>query len=81
MTSVSTAARDFRRTTAGRPCPRASSALDDDACPSIVVVDDAVEVRTLVRTRLRLSGVFDVVGEGSTGQEAVELAGASCGRR
>ena len=42
--------------------------------PTIVVVDDAVEVRTLVRTRLRLSGQFDVVGEGASGQEAVELA-------
>ena len=31
--------------------------------PTIVVVDDAVEVRTLVRTRLHLSGQLDVVGE------------------
>ena len=41
--------------------------------PTIVVVDDAVEVRTLVRTRLTLSGHFDVVGEGATGHDAIEL--------
>src|SRR5687768_13254590 len=42
--------------------------------PTIVVVDDAVEVRTLVRTRLHLSGQLDVVGEGASGRDAVELA-------
>ena len=41
--------------------------------PTIVVVDDAVEVRTLVRTRLTLSGQFEVVGEGATGHDAIEL--------
>ena len=43
--------------------------------PTVVIVDDAVEVRTLVRTRLRLSRKLTVVGEGSTGQDAIELAG------
>ena len=38
------------------------------------MVDDAPEVRALVRTRLRLSGVFDVVGEGGDGTAAVALA-------
>jgi PAS domain S-box-containing protein len=42
--------------------------------PTIVLVDDAVEVRTLVRARLRLSGVLDVVGEGSSGHDAIALA-------
>jgi PAS domain S-box-containing protein len=42
--------------------------------PTIVVVDDAAEVRTLVRSRLRVSGRLDVVGEGASGLEAVELA-------
>jgi PAS domain S-box-containing protein len=41
--------------------------------PTIVVVDDAAEVRTLVRTRLRLSGRFTIVGEGENGLEAVAL--------
>ncbi|HYO41539.1 MAG TPA: PAS domain S-box protein [Nocardioidaceae bacterium] len=41
--------------------------------PTIVVVDDAAEVRSLVRTRLRLSGRFVVVGEGENGSEAVAL--------
>ncbi len=42
---------------------------------TIVVVDDAPEVRALVKTRLRLSGSFDVVGEGGDGAAAVALAG------
>lgn len=42
--------------------------------PTIVVVDDAPDVRALVRTRLRLSGEFKVVGEGSDGAAAVALA-------
>jgi PAS domain S-box-containing protein len=43
--------------------------------PTIVVVDDAVDVRNLVKVRLRLSRRFQVVGEGSNGVQAVELAG------
>jgi PAS domain S-box-containing protein len=42
--------------------------------PTIVVVDDAVEVRTLVRTALNRSGRLEVVGEGASGHDAVELA-------
>ncbi|UMG91389.1 PAS domain S-box protein [Nocardioides sp. TF02-7] len=42
--------------------------------PTVVLVDDAVEVRTLVRARLRLAGTIDVVGEAASGQEAIELA-------
>ena len=45
-----------------------------DPIITIVLVDDAPEVRALVRTRLRLSGRFDVVGEGDTGTDAVRLA-------
>jgi len=41
---------------------------------TIVVVDDAAEVRALVRTWLRLSGRFAVVGEGGTGVDAIALA-------
>jgi PAS domain S-box-containing protein len=40
---------------------------------TVVVVDDAAEVRALTRTQLRLSGRFEVVAEGGTGIEAVEL--------
>lgn len=43
---------------------------------SIVLVDDAPDVRTLVRTRLRLSKLFDVVGEAGSGREAIETARA-----
>jgi PAS domain S-box-containing protein len=46
--------------------------VGSEAC-SVVIVDDAADVRALVRTRLRLSGQFDVVGEGRTGLEAVAL--------
>jgi len=41
---------------------------------TIVVVDDAPDVRALVKTRLRLSGSFDVVGEAGDGATAVALA-------
>jgi PAS domain S-box-containing protein len=43
------------------------------ALRSIVIADDAADVRGLVRTQLRLSGRFDVLGEGRTGREAVNL--------
>ncbi|GAA2724143.1 PAS domain S-box protein [Cellulomonas aerilata] len=42
---------------------------------TVVLVDDAPEVRSLLRTHLRLSGRFVVVGEGGSGLDAVELAG------
>ena len=49
--------------------------------PTVVVVDDAAEVRTLVRTRLRLSGRFDVVGEGCRrGTRLSRWPAASAGR-
>ena len=39
-----------------------------------VVVDDADDVRAVVGRQLRLSGRFSIVGEGSSGADAVELA-------
>jgi len=39
----------------------------------VVIVDDAAEVRGLVRTHLRLSGRFVVLAEGRNGVEAVDL--------
>ncbi len=42
--------------------------------PSVVVVDDAPEVRALVRTALQLSGRVSVIGEAGDGAAAVELA-------
>lgn len=41
--------------------------------PTIVIVDDAAEVRRLLRTRIGLSKRFEVLGEGKDGTEAVEL--------
>ena len=46
----------------------------DSDLPTIVIVDDASEVRLLIKTRIRLSGRLKVVGEGSDGAEAVALA-------
>ncbi|WP_159085866.1 PAS domain S-box protein [Aeromicrobium chenweiae] len=46
----------------------------DQSLPTVVVVDDAPEVRALVRAHLGLSGAFQVVGDGSSGVEAIELA-------
>jgi PAS domain S-box-containing protein len=40
---------------------------------TVAVVDDAAEVRVLVRRHLALSGRFIVVGEGADGGEAVEI--------
>lgn len=41
----------------------------------VVLVDDVDDVRHLVRTALRVHGGFEVVGEASTGAEAIDLAG------
>ncbi|MDF1602922.1 response regulator [Nocardioides sp. YIM 152315] len=40
----------------------------------VLLVDDVVEVRRLVRTSLRFRGGFEVVGEAGDGAEAVHLA-------
>src|SRR4051812_17482614 len=40
----------------------------------VVLVDDSDDVRVLVASRLRLSGEFEVVGEGGTADEAIALA-------
>jgi CheY-like chemotaxis protein len=40
----------------------------------VLLVDDVVEVRRLVRIALRLRGTFDVVAEAGDGAEAVRLA-------
>jgi PAS domain S-box-containing protein len=41
--------------------------------PTIVIVDDAPDVRYLLRTRMALSGRLDVLAEGGDGGEAVDL--------
>ena len=40
---------------------------------SVVLVDDSVDVRTLVRMRLESSGLFDVKGEAADGEQAIAL--------
>ena len=42
--------------------------------PTIVVVDDSADVRTLVRAQIRMSKRLEVVGEGVNGLDAVALA-------
>ena len=42
--------------------------------PTVVIVDDSDQLRRLVRSRLERSGLFDVVGEGRDGTEAIGLA-------
>jgi PAS domain S-box-containing protein len=55
--------------------PEVSSATEAASTPpTIVIVDDSADVRTLVRTQIRLSGRFDVIGEGVNGLDAVALA-------
>src|SRR4051794_4484294 len=46
--------------------------LMSDQPSTAVIVDDAVEVRLLVKHQLGLSGRFVVVGEAATGREAIE---------
>lgn len=48
--------------------------LRSSAVQSIVLVDDSADIRRLVRSRLELSRAFTVVGEGSNGLDAIELA-------
>ena len=40
----------------------------------VLLVDDVVDVRRLLRTALRFRGGFEVIGEASDGGEAVQLA-------
>lgn len=42
--------------------------------PTIVVVDDAPDVRSLVRTQIKLTGRLELVGEGVNGRDAAALA-------
>jgi PAS domain S-box-containing protein len=42
--------------------------------PTVVLVDDSPSVRLLVKARLEQSGLFDVVGDGGNGLEAIGLA-------
>ena len=57
----------------GYPAPR-RVASDTTGSVRVVIVDDSAEVRTLVRTELRLSGGAVVEGEGADGADAVDLA-------
>jgi CheY-like chemotaxis protein/anti-sigma regulatory factor (Ser/Thr protein kinase) len=45
----------------------------EDVPIRVVLVDDVPEVRRLVKTALRFRGLFGVVGEASTGAEAIEM--------
>ncbi|GAA3649914.1 hypothetical protein GCM10022237_07060 [Nocardioides ginsengisoli] len=46
------------------------------ARPTVVVVDDSPELRAVVTARLQASGLFEVVGQGGDGGEAMMLAHA-----
>src|SRR3954451_1465298 len=52
----------------GRATPRSTGPL------RVVLVDDSADVRTLVRTKIRLSGAGVVEGEGADGTDAIDLA-------
>ena len=57
----------------GLVCPD-TRAYPSRVAISVLLVDDVVEVRRLVRTALRFRGGFDVVAEASDGTGAVRLA-------
>ena len=42
--------------------------------PTIVIIDDSAEVRSLIGARLRISGLLNVVADGADGTEAIRLA-------
>ncbi|GAB7002740.1 hypothetical protein JCM18899A_02110 [Nocardioides sp. AN3] len=42
--------------------------------PTLAIVDDSEDVRAIVRAALEASGLFEVVGEGADGAEAIALA-------
>lgn len=47
-----------------------------DATVSVLVVDDQLPFRSAARTVVKLTQGFEVVGEASSGEEAVELFGS-----
>lgn len=51
--------------------PAASSPIDSPAC-RVVLADDSDEIRMLVRMLLEMAGGFDVVGEATDGNEAID---------
>jgi DNA-binding NarL/FixJ family response regulator len=53
---------------------RSGTAYASDVPLRVLLVDDVVEVRRLVRTALRFRGGFEVAGEAGDGHEAVQLA-------
>jgi hypothetical protein len=46
----------------------------NDVPTTLVIVDDAAEVRNLVKQELSIAGRFTIVGEGASGGDAIELA-------
>ncbi len=46
----------------------------DNACISVLIVDDVASVRRELRTALTLSGNIEIVGEAANGAEAVRQA-------
>ena len=56
------------------PPGRRGGAVVGDAI-RVLLVDDAREMRLLIRAALRIHGAFDLVGEAADGTQAVELAG------
>ncbi len=56
------------------PWPPSATSSGVGPAYSTVVVDDAADLRAIVKARLRVSSRFDVVGEAGDGLEAVELA-------
>ncbi len=47
-----------------------------NSTPTVVLIDDSAEVRELLKTQFRLSGLLTVVADGGNGVEAIGLAHA-----
>jgi PAS domain S-box-containing protein len=58
-----------------RDAPAATMmAIMENSVPTVVIIDDSAEVRALIRTQIRLSGLLTVVADGADGTEAIGLA-------
>jgi DNA-binding NarL/FixJ family response regulator len=55
-----------------------TTTLDRAEAPTLLLVDDAADLRRLLRTLVEADGRFRVVGEAGDGQEALEVAARCC---
>ncbi len=68
------ASLDPRVSATHQPDPDPDAAPSGRTLPRILIVDDAEDIRMLLRLKLAHQGEYDVVGEAADGRDAVDLA-------